>query len=66
MPTLKIAPQILLDSIYNGIVAIDENGVIIYFNNTAERIFNLPAQEALNRFILDVLPNTGRKLLESL
>ncbi len=66
MQPLKIAAEVLLDSIYNGIVAIDENGVIIYFNKTAERIFNLSAQEALNRFILDVLPNTGGKLLESL
>jgi len=66
MHPLKITPEVLLDSIYNGIVAIDENGAIIYFNKTAERIFNLPAQEALNRFILDVLPNTGGKLLECL
>jgi len=59
-------PQLVLNSIYNGILAIDFEGIITYFNKTAERIFNLPAHEALNRYILDVLPNTGGKLLECL
>jgi PAS domain S-box-containing protein len=58
--------QFILNSIYNGIVAIDEKGHITHFNKTAERIFNIPAHEALDRYILDVLPNTGGKLLESL
>ena len=67
MKEAKISdPGLVLNAIYNGVVAIDENGLIIYFNKTAERIFNLPAHEALNRYILDVLPNTGGKLLESL
>jgi PAS domain S-box-containing protein len=59
-------PRLVLNSIYNGIIGIDSEGKITYFNKTAERIFNIPAHEALNRFILDVLPNTGGKLLESL
>ena len=59
-------PQLILNSIYNGIVSIDGKGVITYFNKTAERIFNIPAHEAMNRYILDVLPNTGGKLLECL
>ena len=59
-------PQLILNSIYNGIVSIDGKGVITYFNKTAERIFNIPAHEAINRYILDVLPNTGGKLLECL
>lgn len=58
--------QSVVNSIYNGIIAIDGDGVINYFNKTAERIFNIPAHEALNRYILNVLPNTGGKLLESL
>jgi len=58
--------QLVLNSIYNGIVAIDGEGIITYFNKTTERIFNIPAHEALNRYILDILPNTGGKLLESL
>jgi PAS domain S-box-containing protein len=59
-------PRLVLNAIYNGIVAIDEEGIIIYFNKTAERIFNLPAHVALDRYILDVLAHTGGKLLECL
>lgn len=58
--------RLVLNSIYNGIVAINSEGTITYFNKTAERIFNIPAHEALKRYILNVLPNTGGKLLESL
>ncbi|OGP96729.1 MAG: hypothetical protein A2157_04460 [Deltaproteobacteria bacterium RBG_16_47_11] len=59
-------PHFVLNSIYNGIVAVDAEGIITYFNKTAERIFEIPAHEAFKRYILDVLPNTGGKLLESL
>jgi PAS domain S-box-containing protein len=59
-------PQLVLNSIYNGIAAIDDEGHITYFNKTAERIFNLPAHEALTHHISDVLPNSGGKLLECL
>ena len=62
----SLDPQLILNSIYNGIIAIDERGIITYFNKTAERIFNIPAHETMNRYILDVLPNTGGKLLECL
>jgi len=56
----------VIDAIHNGIVAIDGKGVITYFNKTAERIFNIPAHEAIHIYILDVLPNTGSKLVECL
>jgi PAS domain S-box-containing protein len=56
----------VLDSIYNGIVAVDNAGTISYFNRTAEKIFDIPVSKALGLHILDVLPNTGGKLLESL
>ena len=59
-------PRLVLNSMYNGIIGIDSEGKITYFNKTAERIFSIPAHEALNRYILDVLPSTGGKLLESL
>jgi len=59
-------PQRVINSICNGIVAIDDKGSITYFNKTAERIFNIPAHEALSRFILDVIPHTGGKLLDCL
>ncbi|MBW6485976.1 MAG: sigma 54-interacting transcriptional regulator [Syntrophobacterales bacterium] len=58
--------SLLLDSIYNGIIAINAEGIIAYFNKTAERIFKTPARDALGQYILDILPNTGGKILESL
>lgn len=39
--------QLILNAIYNGIVAINTQGLIIYFNKMAEKIFNLPAHEAM-------------------
>jgi PAS domain S-box-containing protein/TyrR family helix-turn-helix protein len=62
----KIQPEFILNSIFNGIIVIDLAGIIIYLNKTAEVIFDLPADKALNRYILDVLPNLGGKLLEAL
>jgi len=59
-------PQVFLDAIYYGILAIDEQGNIVFLNQTAERLFHIIAQEALGRHILEVLPNTGGKLLDSL
>jgi transcriptional regulator with PAS, ATPase and Fis domain len=58
--------QSVLNSIYNGITAIDESGIIKYFNETAERIFKIPAHEALDRFISEVIPHTAGKLLDCL
>ena len=65
-PRGRFGSDVVLNSIYNGIVAINSKGIITYFNKTAERIFNIPAHEALNEYILAVLPNTGGRLLESL
>ena len=63
---MEIDPRMVLDSIDNGIVAINAEGMIKYFNQTAEKIFSIPAHDAIDRFIIDVLPGTGEKLLESL
>jgi PAS domain S-box-containing protein len=59
-------PEGVLNSIYNGVITIDAEGRITFFNKTAERIFNLSAYSVLDRYILDVLPHTGGKLLECL
>ncbi|MBM4306190.1 MAG: PAS domain-containing protein, partial [Deltaproteobacteria bacterium] len=66
IPEKSLDPQWALNSIYNGIVVINAEGIITYFNKTAERIFNIPAHGAINLYILKVLPNTGGKLLECL
>ena len=41
--------QLILNSIYNGIVAINSNGIIRYFNKTAERIStSLPMMHSIS------------------
>jgi len=65
MQKIELLDKALIqDAVYNGIVAIDRDGLIRYFNKTAERIFNISASDALHNYILDILPNTGGKLLE--
>ena len=54
-PLKEMDPQLILDSIYNGIVAINSEGIIVHYNKMAERIFDIPSHEALNRYILDVV-----------
>lgn len=63
---VSIDYNLLLNSVSNGIVAIDDDGRIVCFNASAEQVFQTRAEEALGRSILDVLPNTGGKLLECL
>jgi PAS domain S-box-containing protein len=59
-------PGVLLGSVYNGVVAIKDGGVIVCFNETAERLFEVSSADALGRHVLDVLPKTGGKLLDCL
>ena len=47
-------------------MAIDHQGRISCFNASAEQVFQIRAEDAIGRPILEVLPNTGGKLLESL
>jgi PAS domain S-box-containing protein len=54
----------LINAMSNGVIAINDQGTIICFNSSAEKVFNIQAGAALGRPILDVLPNTGGKLLE--
>lgn len=56
----------LIDSIANGIVTINHAGRIVQFNHSAQKTFRIKAIEAVGRPILEVLPNTGGKLLECL
>jgi PAS domain S-box-containing protein len=61
-----ISHDLLLNSVSNGIVAIDHQGQIFCFNASAEQVFQIRVEDAIGRPILEVLPNTGVKLLESL
>lgn len=49
----------IIDSIHNGIVAVDVNGQITVFNKAMEKIFGIPAQKAIGAPIYDIIPYTG-------
>lgn len=49
----------LINSIYNGVIIIDNQGYILSINNTAEFLMGVTAQDALHRSVDDVIPQTG-------
>ncbi|MBS3949025.1 MAG: sigma 54-interacting transcriptional regulator [Dethiobacter sp.] len=63
-PQNSVDLQIVLDAVYNGIVACDTEGRIILINKSAARVAGLPQEEVLGRRIDQVFPATG--LLEIL
>ena len=48
----------ILDSVYDGIIAIDETGKIEVFNRAAERILGLSAARTLGRAVKAVIPTS--------
>lgn len=61
-----IAPQevqIILDSIHDGIIAVDANGFVNLFNKAAERITGLSAASVLKRSAVEAIPNTRLHLV---
>lgn len=48
----------VVDSVSDGIVAVDANGEVVVFNGGAERILGRPAREALGRPVAEVLPGS--------
>jgi PAS domain S-box-containing protein len=53
----------ILDSTHDGMIAVDETGVVILFNRAAERITGLKADSILGRKAVDVVPNTRLHLV---
>jgi PAS domain S-box-containing protein len=53
----------ILDSTHDGMIAVDETGVVILFNRAAERITGLKAGGILGRKAVDVVPNTRLHLV---
>lgn len=49
----------VFDSIYNGVVAVDQQGVIKLFNEAAAKIMGVPKDEAIGRRVEEVIPTTG-------
>lgn len=54
----------IFDSIYNGMVIIDENARVVFVNRANERITGISARQALGRLATDVVP--GSMLLQVL
>jgi len=49
----------VLDSMANGVIAIDREGAIIVFNDAAARLLGVGKEDALGRRLLDIVPNSG-------
>lgn len=49
----------IINSIYNGVVVLNSQGIITIFNPAAERILGVPAKQALGIHIEKVVPDSG-------
>lgn len=49
----------LIRSAHNGIVVINSFGVITTFNDAAARLTGFAVQDALNKYVSDIIPHTG-------
>lgn len=54
----------ILDILYDGVVVVDQDGKVIYVNPANERITGIPPEQALGRYVTDVVPDSS--LLEVL
>ncbi|WP_366923556.1 sigma-54-dependent Fis family transcriptional regulator [Metallumcola ferriviriculae] len=55
--------SVILDSIHEGIIAINGDGLITVFNRAAERIMKLPTAKVMGQPIAQVIPNTRLHLV---
>ncbi len=49
----------VLDSMANGVIAIDREGAIFVFNDAAARLLRVGKEDALGKRLLDIVPNSG-------
>lgn len=50
--------EVVLNSTYDGMIAVDREGTITIFNKAAERLTGIKAEDALNRPVVEVVPDT--------
>ncbi|SDF59674.1 sigma 54-interacting transcriptional regulator [Sporolituus thermophilus] len=56
----------VLDSVCNGVIVTNAEGVVTLFNPAAEYITGLNAEDVIGRFVEEVIPNSGlRRVLET-
>ncbi len=66
LKVLKIEDSLVLNSMHNGVVAVDSNGIIVVFNKALQRIYGLSDKEVLGKPVDEVIPYTGLlKILET-
>jgi PAS domain S-box-containing protein len=63
--THKKEINFLLDSTYDGMIAVDSSGIVTLFNKAAERITGLQRESVLGFSAVDVIPNTRLHLILS-
>jgi PAS domain S-box-containing protein len=49
----------VIDSMANGVIAIDREGTIFVFNDAAERLLGMEKGKALGKNLLSIVPNSG-------
>lgn len=50
--------RMIFDSIEEGMIGIDEEGAVDFFNKSASKMIGFPIEEAIGRMITDVVPTT--------
>ena len=48
----------IIDFVHDGVIAINDQGVVTVFNSASEKIIGLERQDALGRAITDIIPET--------
>jgi PAS domain S-box-containing protein len=57
--------QAVMNSMYNGVIVTNAEGIVTMFNRAAENLTGQSAANAIGRIVDDVMPNTGlRRVLE--
>ena len=49
----------ILESAYEGIAVVDENGVLLEFNEAYSRFTGIPREDAIGRHVTEVIDNTN-------
>ncbi len=55
--------DIVFDMVHDGILAVDEAGIVTLFNKAAEHITGLKQKDVLGKRVTDVIPNTRLPLI---
>ena len=50
--------DIIFESTYDGMIAVNRNGIVTLFNKAAERMTGLSSKVVLGKPAVDVIPNT--------